>query len=404
MIKNVGLVDFDPIANNKYIAPNYDLGLTYAYLKQDPNISVKLVTSLNENNLDRYDKLYIFKMSKLLPHPSGLIKNYYNRNISEYGPGFINRERRPYFKETYYLQPDFTCYNPILSFSVNNPKHYYAWKVGNAIKSKHHQQVRLFEEYEGEYLRRDFPQQYKKLVVHDDPNILFNNSEQLKTVNDLINQGYHLTFIQQLDISLLTDTNIIERVITDSNLATLRKRLVISQWNSQAEFFITYCLSHKCKKLDVVVLYEKGKNDDYYLRSMLTLNYYNNLTNYMLRLRPYWDKAVVMKSPLTHCLYRFLYETPYLMSFYEYVFCIACRNLKVPKDLIRTDEETYDFILSKYGMDDLLIELEDWLISNPEYEEHVFIGGSSKYEKQRRKAYDARRSKYAFGTSPNGIS
>ena len=401
MIKSIGLIDYDAIAQKKYIAPNYDIGLVYAYLKNDPNISIRLVTSLKPNNLIKYDILYIFKQSKYLAHPSSLIANYYNYNIHEYGPGFINRDSRPYFKETYYIQPDFTCYNPIIAFSAEHPKHPYAWKTNHAVKAQQHQQVRLFEQINGEYLRRDFPQQYKRLIVHDDPLILLNNTEQLETVNDLINQNYHLIFVQPLDISLLKDTNIIERVINDSNLASMRSNLIISQWNDNVSFFINYFLNHKCKKTDVLVLFEKGKSSNYYMRVMLDLNYYNNKTGYVLRMRPYWDKEAVMNSSLTHCLYRFLYEKPYLMSFYEYVFYMGCKNLKVPERLINTNEETYDFILSKYGMDKILVELEDWIVENPEYEEHVFIGGSSNYEKQRRKSYDARRSKYAFGRSPN---
>jgi hypothetical protein len=145
-----------------------------------------------------------------------------------------------------------------------------------------------------------------------------------------------------------------------------------------------------------MVLFEQGKRSDYYLRAMLDLNYYNQKTGYYLRLRPFCDKEVVMLSSLTHCAYRFLYETPYLMSYYEYVFYMGCKNIQVPEKLIRTNDEVYDFILSKYGMPELVRELEDWLRRNPEYEEHIFIGGSSKYEECRRKSYDTRRSHYAF--------
>jgi hypothetical protein len=75
---------------------------------------------------------------------------------------------------------------------------------------------------------------------------------------------------------------------------------------------------------------------------------------------------------------------------------MGCKNEHVPEKLISTNEEVYDFILSKYGMPELVRELEDWLRRNPEYEEHIFIGGSSKYEECRRKSYDTRRSHYAF--------
>lgn len=123
MIKSVGLIDYDALVQRRYVAPNYDLGLTYAYLKSNPNISIRLITSLTEKNLDKYDQIYLFKISKYLPHPSSRIKDYYKRDIVEYGNGFMNRPPRPYFTETMYLTPDFTCYNPILQFSVEKPKH-----------------------------------------------------------------------------------------------------------------------------------------------------------------------------------------------------------------------------------------------------------------------------------------
>ena len=48
---SIGLIDYDATVQRKYKAPNYDLGLTYAYLSKDPNVSVRLVSSLTERNL-----------------------------------------------------------------------------------------------------------------------------------------------------------------------------------------------------------------------------------------------------------------------------------------------------------------------------------------------------------------
>lgn len=403
MIKSIGLVDYDTLIGRNYRGPNYDLGITYADLKQNPNFSVRLITSLRDNNLNKYDKIIIFKTSRFTPHPATYITDYYKRDIEEYGPGFINKDLRPNLKETRYLKPDFTCYNPILRLSADKPTHPFSWKLDKAIKTRAHQQIRLYEEIEGEYLRKDFPKEGHYLTIHDDPLILFNDKKRLATVDYLISQKYHLLFLQPLDISKLNDTNIIERIITDSRLASLRKGFIISELNDKAAFFIDYFLNHKCNTTNVLVLYEKGKTASYYLRFMLDLNYINNKSQYALRLRPYWDKESIMKSSLTHCLYRFLYEKPFLMSFYEYVFRMGCKNLGVPLKLAKTREENYEAILEKYGMDDLIYELENWLLENPEYEEQIFIGGSSKYEKQRKKALDKRRSKYAFGRSPNGI-
>lgn len=398
MIKLVGLLDYDALYQKKFIAPNYDLGLVYAHLKSDPNISVRLITTFNENNLRKYDEILIFKISRHLSHPSSRIKDYYKLNIKEFGTGFINRETRPYFKETFYSHPDFTCYNPILQFSIDKPKHPMAWNVKKAVKSKLYNHIRLYENFDGEWLRRDLGYSKKKLAIHDNPVDLLNDPGKVRVLDELSAQNYHLFFVQPLDISQLNNTNIVERVITDSNWATMRTHLMLSSINDIALWFVNYFIEHKCRKTDVMVLYEKGKRSEYYLRSMLDLNYYNNRTGYNLRLRPYCDKEVVMLSPLTHCAYRFLYETPYLMSYYEYVFYMGCKNIQVPEKLIRTNDEVYDFILTKYGMPDLVRELEDWLRRNPEYEEQVFIGGSSKYEECRRKSYDTRRSHYAFDT------
>jgi hypothetical protein len=258
--------------------------------------------------------------------------------------------------------------------------------------------IRLYENFDGEWLRRDLGYSKKKLAIHDNPADLLNDPEKVKVLDELSAQNYHLFFVQPLDISQLNNTNIVERVITDSKWATLRTRLLITNTNEIALWFVDYFVEHKCGKTDVMVLFEQGKKSDYYLRAMLELNYFNQQTGYSLRLRPYCDKEVVMLSSLTHCAYRFLYETPYLMSYYEYVFYMGCKNIQVPEKLITTNEEVYDFILSKYGMPELVRELEDWLRKNPEYEEHIFIGGSSKYEECRRKSYDTRRSYYAFDT------
>lgn len=398
MIKSVGLIDYDAIAQKKYISPNYDLGITYQYLKQDPNINVRLITSLTERNLNKYDKIYLFKISQLLPHPASKIKDYYKRNIEEYGCGFDDRPIRPFFIETLYLLPDFTCYNPILQFSIEKPKHPMAWKFHGPVKGKNYSHIKLFEDIDSEIIRKDLNTSNKRIALYDNSTFLLSNQRAYSIVNELL-ENHIVFFTQPLDISCINDTNILERVITDPKMATLRKKLVISTINSNALWFINYFLEHKCKKTDVVVLYKIGEEKDYYLRSMLQLNYFNNRSNYTLRLRPYYDKDVVMTSPLAHLAYRFLYETPYLMSYYEYVFYMGCKNDGIPEKLVRTNEDVYEFILSKYGMPQIVKELENWIRDNPDYEEQIFIGGTSKYEECRRNYYDTRGSKFAFRTS-----
>lgn len=401
----IGLMDYDSLIQHKYQGPNYHLGLTYAYLKQDPNKTVRLITSLTQKNLSKYDKIYLFKNSKLLPHPSGQIANYYQLNLEEYGNGFLNAEARPFFLETLYIKPDFTCYNNILQFSVDKPKHPMAWKLDRALKSKRHQQILLYDKVDEEYLRRDIPTpQFKYLIIHDDPNVLLNNTQMLNTLEELWEAGYHTQFSQPVDISRLIDTNMLERLITDKKLVSLRKNVIATKLNDKLQYLVDYCITHKCKQTEVLVLFERNKSSHYYMCMMLSLNYFNNKTGYSLRLRPYYDKTIVMTSALTHYLYRFLYEKCYLMSFYEYIYYIAYRQLQVPEQFLRTTEEMHAYVMERWGMPDLLKALEDWIILNPEYEEHIFIGGSSNYERERRKAYDSRRSKYAFTTSTSSTS
>ena len=400
----IGLIDYDALIQHRYVGPNYHLGLTYAYLKQDPNNTVRLISSLSTKNLSKYGKIYIFKNSKLLPHPSGQIVNYYQLDVEEYGPGFINKPFRPFHIETAYTKPDFTCYNFILQFSIDKPKHPMAWQLDRALQAKRHQQILLYDKMGNEYLRRDIPNaQYKNIIIHDDPNVLFNNTQMIATLEDLWSQGYHTSFSQPVDISSLKDTNIIERLVTDKNLASLRKKVVITDPNKNMPYLVDYCMNNPCKVTNVMVLFDKDKGHDYYMCTMLRLNYYNNKTGYCLRMRPYCDKSIVVPASLAHYLYRFLYQKSFLMSFYEYLFNAGCAKMGVPKPFLRTTEEMYGYVLENYGMPEIVQRLEDWICQHPEYEEHVFIGGSSNYERERRKAYDPRRSHYAFTTSTNTV-
>jgi hypothetical protein len=55
-------------------------------------------------------------------------------------------------------------------------------------------------------------------------------------------------------------------------------------------------------------------------------------------------------------------------------------------------------------MSPLLKVLEKWLKNHPQFEEHVFIGGSSNYGEQRRKYYDEGRSGFNIKPSVDNIS
>ena len=115
-------MDYDVLRTKYYVAPNYDLGLVYNYLKQDVNLNVRLISSPSPANLEQYDKIYIFKQSPFIPHPSGFIKDYYKLPIEEYGPGFIDKPLRPFLIETREMLPDYSCYNNMILFSLDKPK------------------------------------------------------------------------------------------------------------------------------------------------------------------------------------------------------------------------------------------------------------------------------------------
>ena len=85
MVTQIGLMDYDVLRTRYYIAPNYDLGLIYAYFKEDRNINVRLISSPSPNNLSQYDKIYVFKQSPYIPHPSGYIKIITNIPLKNMG-------------------------------------------------------------------------------------------------------------------------------------------------------------------------------------------------------------------------------------------------------------------------------------------------------------------------------
>ena len=122
MTKLIGLMDYDVIRTRHYRYPNYDIGLVYAYLKDDRNINVRLISSPSLQNLQQYDIIYVFKQSKQLPHPSSVIRDYYKLPIEEYGPGFQDKPLRPYLLETKYILPDCSCYNNMILYSLEHPK------------------------------------------------------------------------------------------------------------------------------------------------------------------------------------------------------------------------------------------------------------------------------------------
>lgn len=399
MIKLIGLIDFDVSSGGKYKYPNYDLGVTYRYLSADPNVEVRLVGILSEKNLLKYDEIYVFKRAPYRGHPLYKIPNYYKLNVKEFGQGFTNRPARPFIKETWSLRPDFSCYNKMIKFSTDNPHHYMAWRLDKATKTTHKDHIKLYDKLENEYLRKDFPGKAKRLIVYDDLNALVNNINQFETLMQLLDKGYQIKYAQELDISKVTNTNIIERIASDDRLAAMRKVIIASEENESFRQYVQLVITNE-KRSDIFVILRPGMNQSYYMHEMLRMLdiYYKTKTT--VSICPIW---IMGDLPyLAHSLYEFLYKKP-KVSFYEYVFFRQMQIAGVPKGSFRRDEALHGQLLEQYGMSDSLYYLEDWLRRNPQFKECVFKGGL-KYERQRKQAYDKRRSKFAFDTRSNGIS
>lgn len=404
MVTQIGLMDYDALRQRYYIVPNYDLSLVYAYLKNDKNLNVRLISSPYIDNLKQYDKIYVFKQSPFMPHPSGWIKDYYKLPIEEFGPGFINKPLRPYFTETRYMEPDCSCYNNMILYSLSKPKSRLAWRIDKKARGGKYQPLRLYEEFEGEDLKKDFPTS-KYGMIYDDPVDILNNKDKWEYYNSLLEKGHRFLFAQTVDISRVNDTILLERVMNETKYANFRHRLIASKINDNVEWLVNQVLSNQYnKRVLILVKLPTDSTPEKCLETMLLMNYYNHKTRFKISLRPMWEKGYLEDNVLALLAFRYLTSKPHLMSYYEYVFNIAYLGKGVPKDLIHTGEDRYEYIFTHYGVAPKLRMLEDWLHAHPQFKEHVFIGGSSDYEEQRRKTYDKGRSGFNIERSANDIS
>ena len=396
-------MDYDTIRQRKYRGPNYDLGITYAYLKKNINLSVRLISSPSLNNLKQYDKIYVFKQDIKLAHPASYIPEYYSLPIEEFGPGFINRPLRPFLLETKTLLPDFSCYNSMILFSLNKPTNRIAWKIDKKAKGGKYQHVRLYEQFEGEWLKRDYPKP-GRIVCYDNPNDILNDPQKFTYYEELVNNKRNILFAYPLDIARVNDTTILERVFNERKFSGIRKKMIATSLNDKVQWLINNRLTGVNKKnLQILILLDV-QNLEQCFEQLLIMIYYLHKSKGTVWLRAGWSKAYLRRYELAHLAYKFLNTKAYYMSFYEYVFNIAYQGIGVPKSLIHTGEERYEYIMNKYGTAPLLIRLEKWLLAHPQFEEHIFIGGDSDYGKSRKKYYDISGSTRAFTTSTNDIS
>lgn len=403
MVTSIGLMDYDTIRQRKYRGPNYDLGITYAYLKKNINLSVRLISAPSLNNLKQYNKIYVFKQDIKLAHPASYIPEYYSLPIEEFGPGFANRPLRPYLLETKTLLPDFSCYNSMILFSLNKPTHRIAWQIDKKTKGGKYQHVRLYEQFEGEWLKRDYPQP-GRIVCYDNPNDILNDPQKFSYYEELVNNKRNILFAHPLDVAQVNDTTILERVFNERKFSGIRKKMIATSLNDKVQWLINNRLTGVNKKnLQILTLLDV-QNLEQCFEQLLIMIYYLHKSKGTVWLRAGWSKAYLRRYELAHLAYKFLNTKAYYMSFYEYVFNIAYQGIGVPQSLIHTGEERYEYIMHKYGTAPLLIRLEKWLLAHPQFEEHIFIGGDSDYGKSRKKYYDISGSTRAFTTSANDIS
>lgn len=401
---SVGLIDFDTTYTRKYWVPNYDLCIIYSYFKDRKDMSIRLVSSFSKKNLEQYDKIYVFKRSNMTPHPSSVIEDYYKLPIEEYGSGFIQKPIRPFLLETRDLLPDCSCYNNILLFSMEHPKNKIAWRVDKGMNGKKYKLIKLYEEYDGEELKKDYPTS-KYNMIYERPAEYLNNKDKWNYINELMDKGFRFKFAQSLDISAVKDTNILEQVFQKTKYHCFREYLIMTDIDKNSDWLIGYALNPSNKKVfRISIRISNNNTPERCIYTMLLINFYIHKSNFKLFINPYLDREHLKKEKLALLLFDYLKKRTFVyMSFYEYVANIGFCELGIPQEMIITGEERYTYLLNKYGTPYLLIRLEDFIRRNPNLEESIFIGGESNYVKQRRECYDSRGSKYAFTTSANNI-
>ncbi len=400
-ITNIGLLDYDTLINRLYVVPNYDLGITYAHLKQDKNLNVRLISSLYANNLTQYDKIYVFRQSTFTSPPVATIANYNYYPMEEYGPGFVNKPIRPFQEETRFLEPDFTCYNNMLKFSMDRPKHRASWRISKLAKGPKYKPIRLYEVFNGEELKKDFPiERYN--VIYDDPTDIILDPDKLEYYLSFVRKGYTFFFAQSFDVGRVNDTNILERVMKERIFAPFRKRMIASELGDGFQWLVKGALDYKFTKgISIKVKLPVAEGTQACMRTLLLMNYYNRKARKRtLHLSPMWDSKFLATDPLALLAYNYMVADPAQMSFYKYVIFIGYCRQGVPQKIIRKTD--YDYLLERYGIPDTIRYLERWLESNPDFTEHVFIGGQD-YEKQRQRYDDFGGSKIAFRASTNYI-
>lgn len=285
----------------------------------------------------------------------------------------------------------------MILYSITYPRSRISWRIDKKAVGKKAQRLRLYENFEGEDLRKDFPSQ-KNIIIYDDPADFLNCPAKWDLYNELLEERYHIHFSQNLDIALVNDTNILERVFDDVKYVSIRRNVMTTNLYKNSERLInSYIKKEHTSSLRLKVFIPPELPYDRVLQLLLTIGYWNSKTKYRVWLTPVYGRHYYKENKLVWGAFNYLRSKPYKMSYYEYIFNIGYLREGVPKSLIHTGEDKYEYIYANYPQPGILLSLEKWIVNNPEYKEHVFIGGTSDYERGRKKYYDIGASSGGFG-------
>lgn len=406
MAINIGLIDWDASVSKTLAMPNYDLCVTYAHLKRDPNISIRLIISLDYENLRRYDKIYLFTAITSHVNPSGVIPHYYDLPIEEYGSGFQDKPLRPNLLETRTIEPDRTCYNPIIQLSTERPKYKWSWKLTKSCLKKKYIPIRLYEKFDGEWLRKDFPTS-RYCVIYDDPTELLNDPAKRQVFLGLLDNHHRLMLASLLDIAKLNDTSILERIVTDPYCSRIRRMLCCSSVCEPLRKLASWYVAIQPRyPLNIKFSIPVVEDGDQCFEQLLELIGIYQKTEYKVRFKVGWDRAKLQYHRFALLAYNYLLlahqHKRFRQSFYEYIMFYSYRWTGAPS-IMFLSPDGFEHLVDTYGPIQFLIGVEDYIAAHPETEEIFFLGGRSTYERIR-KQHQPGRGNYAFTTSANDIS
>lgn len=92
--------------------------------------------------------------------------------------------------------------------------------------------------------------------------------------NNLIENKHKILFAQPLDISLLNDTNILERIVQDKKYTSIMKDLMASDLYVNVEWLVSQIIKNEIKsQVHIKVNIPPGLDNAKVLRTLLLMGY-----------------------------------------------------------------------------------------------------------------------------------